>query len=83
MSGEQATCSPAETVLDGATEMRTKLEGNLLAVHDRMMERGLDKQFEFRYSFRIPSEANRQSMAVSELIQPLIKRAMNEEVTVP
>ncbi len=44
-----------------ASEMRTKLEGNLLAVHDRMVERGLDKQFEFRYSFRIPSKANRRS----------------------
>ena len=44
-----------------ASEMRTKLEGNLLAVHDRMVERGLDKEFEFRYSFRVPSQANRQS----------------------
>jgi len=38
-----------------ASEARGKLEGNLLAVHDRMVERGLDREFEFRYSFRVPS----------------------------
>lgn len=40
-----------------ASEMRTGIEGNLLAVRDRMVARGLDEQFEFRYSFRIPREA--------------------------
>lgn len=42
-----------------ASEMRTKMGGNLLRVHDRMVERGLDKKYSFRYSFRIPTTANR------------------------
>lgn len=37
-----------------ASEMRGRLQGNLLALHDRMVERGLDEQFELRYSFRLP-----------------------------
>jgi CDP-ribitol ribitolphosphotransferase / teichoic acid ribitol-phosphate polymerase len=37
-----------------ASEMRTSMEGNLLRIHERMVERGLDSTFEFRYSFRIP-----------------------------
>jgi CDP-ribitol ribitolphosphotransferase len=44
-----------------ASEARGQLEGNLLAVHDRMVERGLDEQFEFRYSFRLPSTNTRKS----------------------
>ncbi len=35
-----------------ASEMRPGLEGNLLAIRDRMVERGLDRDFEFMYSFR-------------------------------
>ncbi|WP_323377671.1 CDP-glycerol glycerophosphotransferase family protein [Streptomyces smaragdinus] len=44
-----------------ASEMRTALGGNLLRVHDRMVERELDKKFSFRYSFRIPDTANKWS----------------------
>jgi CDP-ribitol ribitolphosphotransferase len=44
-----------------ASEMRTRNEGNLLRIHDRMIERGLDKRFEFRYSFRVPQEATRKN----------------------
>lgn len=35
-----------------ASEAREGIEGNLLAVRDRMLERGLDKTYDFRYSFR-------------------------------
>ncbi|MCF3963894.1 CDP-glycerol glycerophosphotransferase family protein [Streptomyces fuscigenes] len=44
-----------------ASEMRPKIGGNLARVHDRMVERGLDKKYSFRYSFRIPSTANKWS----------------------
>ncbi|MFA3872489.1 CDP-glycerol glycerophosphotransferase family protein [Streptomyces sp. MMCC 100] len=44
-----------------ASEMRTALGGNLVRVHDRMIERGLDKKYSLRYSFRIPSTANKWS----------------------
>ena len=37
-----------------ASEMRTTLGGNLQRIHDRMVERCLDTQFDLRYSFRIP-----------------------------
>lgn len=37
-----------------ASEMRTEMEGNLKRVHERMVERGLDSRFRFRYSFRVP-----------------------------
>lgn len=49
--------SPGNRILF-ASEMRSKLEGNLLQVRDRMVERGLDKQFEFTYSFRLPSSSS-------------------------
>ncbi len=42
-----------------ASEMRTGLGGNLARVHDRMIERGLDKEWTFNHSFRIPSTANK------------------------
>ncbi len=42
-----------------ASEMRTSIEGNLARVHERMIERGLDSQYKFRYSFRIPSTVSR------------------------
>jgi len=42
-----------------ASEMRERMEGNLRSVHDRMIERGLDSQFEIRTSFRVPSSATK------------------------
>src|SRR5699024_3392321 len=33
-----------------ASEARPNMQGNLKAVHDRMLERGLDSQFNFGYS---------------------------------
>ncbi|MET7868796.1 CDP-glycerol glycerophosphotransferase family protein [Streptomyces cyaneofuscatus] len=44
-----------------ASEMRTGLGGNLARVHDRMIERGLDKKHTFNYSFRVPATANKWS----------------------
>lgn len=44
-----------------ASEMRTGLGGNLARVHDRMIERDLDKKYEFSHSFRIPATANKWS----------------------
>lgn len=44
-----------------ASEMRTGLGGNLARVHDRMIERDLDKKYKFSHSFRIPSTANKWS----------------------
>ncbi|WP_406385504.1 CDP-glycerol glycerophosphotransferase family protein [Streptomyces sp. NBC_01618] len=44
-----------------ASEMRTALGGNLARVHDRMIERGLDKKYTFRRSFRVPATANKWS----------------------
>lgn len=40
-----------------ASEQRPSIGGNLKRVHDRMRERGLDRVFDFRYSFRVPSTA--------------------------
>ncbi|MBH0053564.1 CDP-glycerol glycerophosphotransferase family protein [Salinibacterium sp. SWN139] len=37
-----------------ASDQRGGMEGNLLRVHDRMVEKGLDKKFDFRTSFRLP-----------------------------
>ncbi|HOQ52940.1 MAG TPA: CDP-glycerol glycerophosphotransferase family protein [Micropruina sp.] len=45
--------SPGNRILF-ASEMRSKLEGNLVRVRDRMLERGLDQEYEFTYSFRLP-----------------------------
>ena len=44
-----------------ASEMRTGMDGNLLRVHERMNERGLASRFSFRYSFRIPRVATKQT----------------------
>ncbi len=44
-----------------ASEARTGLEGNLARVHERMIERGLDSRYKFRYSFRNPSTVSRWS----------------------
>jgi len=37
-----------------ASDQQPKMEGNLLRVHERMVERGLDKRFDLRTSFRLP-----------------------------
>lgn len=37
-----------------ASDQRLKIEGNLLRVQERMIERGLDKKLDLRYSFRLP-----------------------------
>lgn len=39
-----------------ASEMRPALAGNLLRVRDRMVERGLDKEYELEYFFRTPDQ---------------------------
>lgn len=44
-----------------ASEARPNMQGNLKAVHDRMVERGLDTQFDFRYSFRTEQLTSRSS----------------------
>ena len=42
-----------------ASEQRTALGGNLLQVRDQMLERGLDQEYEFSYSFRTPAIGTR------------------------
>ncbi|BDV30041.1 CDP-glycerol glycerophosphotransferase family protein [Microbacterium terricola] len=37
-----------------ASDQQPSMEGNLLRVHERMIERGLDTQFDIRSSFRLP-----------------------------
>lgn len=49
--------SPGNRILF-ASEMRSRLEGNLLRVRDRMIERGLDQTFDFTYSFRLPQSSS-------------------------
>lgn len=44
-----------------ASEARPNMQGNLKAVHDRLIERGLDAEFEFRYSFRTIHSTSRRS----------------------
>ena len=44
-----------------ASEARPNMQGNLKAVHDRMVERGLKAQFQFDYSFRTQHSATRQN----------------------
>lgn len=44
-----------------ASEARPNMQGNLKAVHDRMIERGLGDQFEFRYTFRTHHTTSRSS----------------------
>ena len=38
-----------------ASDQQPSMEGNLLRVHERMVERGLDTQFDLRSSFRLPA----------------------------
>ncbi len=52
-----------------ASEMRAGIEGNLLAVRDRMIERGLDSQYDMRFSFRKPSTAT--SLGLVKLLQEM------------
>ncbi len=42
-----------------ASEARLSMGGNLLRIRDRMVERGLDRQFDFSYSFRVPHTADK------------------------
>lgn len=44
-----------------ASEARPNMQGNLKAVHDRMIERGLDQDFHFAYSFRTGRTSSRQN----------------------
>jgi CDP-ribitol ribitolphosphotransferase len=37
-----------------ASDQRLKLDGNLLRVHERLVERGLDAQMDMKFSFRLP-----------------------------
>lgn len=53
----RAVGSPGNRILF-ASEMRGKLEGNLLQVRDRMVERGLDSRYKFTYSFRLPESSS-------------------------
>lgn len=50
---------PTGTRILFASEARPSMGGNLLRVRDRMVERGLDQQFDFRYSFRVPHTADK------------------------
>ncbi|MDF1489941.1 CDP-glycerol glycerophosphotransferase family protein [Tessaracoccus caeni] len=52
-----------------ASEMRAQIEGNLLAVRDRMIERGLDKQFDMQFSFRTAGTAT--TMGFVRLLQEM------------
>lgn len=44
-----------------ASEARPNMQGNLKAVHDRMVERGLEDVFDFEYSFRTHHTTSRSS----------------------
>ncbi|WP_210603085.1 CDP-glycerol glycerophosphotransferase family protein [Brevibacterium oceani] len=44
-----------------ASEARPNMQGNLKAVHDRMIERGLDQDYNFGYSFRTGRTSSRQN----------------------
>ena len=41
-----------------ASDQRSAMEGNLLRVHERLVERGLANQFDMKYSFRLPASTN-------------------------
>jgi CDP-ribitol ribitolphosphotransferase len=58
-----------------ASDQQPTMEGNLLRVHERMVERGLDTQFDLRFSFRLPGTTGWATtarilylMATSEII---------------
>jgi len=44
-----------------ASEARPNMQGNLKAVHDRMIERGLDQEYNFGYSFRTGRTSSRKN----------------------
>lgn len=44
-----------------ASEMRPGLDGNLLRIHDRLIERGLDTEYDLQYSFRLPHTGTKKS----------------------
>ncbi|WGT46991.1 CDP-glycerol glycerophosphotransferase family protein [Tessaracoccus lacteus] len=54
-----------------ASEAREGIEGNLLAVRDRMLERGLDRTYDFHYSFRTRHSAT--SLGFVKLLQEMGK----------
>lgn len=56
-----ATRKQGEKSILFASEARPNMQGNLKAVHDRMVERGLDKNFTFRYSFRTEQTSTREN----------------------
>ena len=55
----RAAANPVKPRILFASEQRNGLEGNLLAVRDRMVERGLEADFDFRYSFRTRESAEK------------------------
>lgn len=59
---QRAAGTPVKPRILFASEQRGGLEGNLLAVRDRMVERGLDQDFDFRYSFRTPDTAEKWTL---------------------
>lgn len=59
---QRASGAPFKPRILFASEQRNGLEGNLLAVRDRMVERGLEKDFDFQYSFRTPQTAERKTL---------------------
>lgn len=42
-----------------ASEMRPRMDGNLLRIHERIYDRGLDRRFDVRTSFRAPHSGTR------------------------
>lgn len=56
-----ATRRPGRRVVLFASEQSNTLQGNLLAVRDRMIERGLDREFDFVYSLRTENSSNRRN----------------------
>lgn len=70
-SWRKASGKPERQRVLFASEMREGIEGNLLAVRDRMVERGLDRQLDLRYSFRTNRSATRRSYIA--LVQELAR----------
>ena len=50
----RAISRPSGNTILFASDARSEIEGNLVRIRDRMVERGLDERFSFRYSFRPP-----------------------------
>lgn len=44
-----------------ASEQRNQIEGNLLQIRDRMVERKLHRRYDFSYSFRTPATSDKRS----------------------